>query len=534
MADQPYDLVIVGAGMAGCTLAGKIAEQGVNPSTGEPLKIALFDRGPYFKGRSNPGYGHPIRRQMFTNISNDFRGKYMVRTGLPPGKKRKVPLRPDDEVYTQGVPAIFGGGTLHYTALTRVPREVDFDVWVDETGADWSYQNLKPFADQITRDFNIHARPKELLSRLDHLVRDAAQSMGYQPHDATIAKKNCLLSGYCDGTNMCKYDARQGSFLVYLPLAEERNVQMIPDARVERVVIERVGAQARVTGVEYTQNGIRQRLETSRVIVSCGNYGTPPLLYQSGYGPRELTYGDPVVENRNVGANTDNRPQARGPVGIFDEPLSDGEFRHEGAYYIFHDLNPDHRLERVSISMSATKAPYPERVALGAEAPQFGRSHKEFMRDFGNSQKMTRARQEITRQSRSLLQLVRPRRVHGWINEWGEQIYPGHESSIVKALEQGREVAYEMFKKMGAREILGMDRPIRVHHLEAFVGSCIVGTDPRNSVVNPDFESHDVDGLFICDASVVPRSATQGYAGTVATVALFGASRIVESHFKRG
>jgi choline dehydrogenase-like flavoprotein len=52
--------------------------------------------------------------------------------------------------------------------------------------------------------------------------------------------------------------------------------------------------------------------------------------------------------------------------------------------------------------------------------------------------------------------------------------------------------------------------------------------------VNPHFESHDIDGLFICDASVVPRSATQGYAGTVATVAAFASRRIVERHFKRG
>ena len=66
MADQPYDLAIIGAGQAGCTLAGKIAQKGVNPTTGEPLKIALFDRGPYFKGKPKPGYGSPERRRMFT------------------------------------------------------------------------------------------------------------------------------------------------------------------------------------------------------------------------------------------------------------------------------------------------------------------------------------------------------------------------------------------------------------------------------------------------------------------------------------
>ena len=156
------------------------------------------------------------------------------------------------------------------------------------------------------------------------------------------------------------------------------------------------------------------------------------------------------------------------------------------------------------------------------------------MRDIWNTEKMTQARRDLTRECRSRVELVRPSKHRGWINEWGEQMFAGHHPDIVKPLEQAREIVYEMLKKMGAKEILGMDRPIRVYHLEAFVGSCIVGTDPKRSVVNPYFESHDIDGLFICDASVVPRAASQGYAGTVATVALFGASRIVERHFKRG
>ena len=44
MPEQAYDLAIVGAGQAGCTLTGNIAQKGVNPTTGEPLKIALLDR----------------------------------------------------------------------------------------------------------------------------------------------------------------------------------------------------------------------------------------------------------------------------------------------------------------------------------------------------------------------------------------------------------------------------------------------------------------------------------------------------------
>ena len=147
---------------------------------------------------------------------------------------------------------------------------------------------------------------------------------------------------------------------------------------------------------------------------------------------------------------------------------------------------------------------------------------------------MTPARREIAKRCISRLSLVRPRNIHGWINEWGEQIYPGHDPGIIKHLEQARELTYELLKKMGAREILGMERPIRVHHLEAYVGSCIVGADSSRSVVNPYFESHDIEGLFICDASVVPRSATQGFGGTVATVALFGASALWNGTSREG
>ncbi len=534
MPEQAYDLAIVGAGQAGCTLAGNIAQKGVNPTTGEPLKIALLDRGPYFKGKPNPGYGAPERRQMFTNISLEFRNRYVFRTGLKSGGKRKIPLKPGEESFLQGTAAIFGGGTLHYTAITRVPYPVDFQVWAEETGADLGYQTLKPFAEQITRDFNIHARPEAMMTRADHLFRDAAQSMGYSPVDATIAKKNCLLSGYCDGPNMCRYDARQGSFVAYLPIAEERGVDMIPDTRVERVLFEKKGAQVQVKGIEYTQNGVLHTLEVPRVLVSCGNYGTPPLLYRSGYGPRELVGNELVVENRNVGRHTDNRPQVPGPIGIFDEPVSDGEFHHEQAYYVFHDQNSDHRYERVGFNIRAHRIPYPHQVALAAEGSGFGRQHKEFMRQYADSSEMTKARREMASQTRSSIELVRPRTIRGWINEWGEQIYSGNDPAIIKHLEQGRELIYEMLKKMGAREVRGMDRPLRVRHLATYVGSCIVGADPKSSVVDPYFESHDIDGLFVCDGSTVPRTASQGYAGTVATLALFASSRIVERHFKRG
>lgn len=537
MAEKPYDLAIVGAGQAGCTVAGHIAEKGVNPQTGEPLRIALLDRGPYYRGEPSPGYGVPTRRRAFTNVTQDFLGRYRIRYSAPPGAKRKIPLRPGQELHSMGGPAIVGGGTLHYTAITAVPHPVDYDVWVGQTGTDWNYQNVGPFGEEINRAFNIHAKPEALLCRGDRLFRDAGRSMGYKMYEATLAKKNCIYSGYCDGINKCKYDARMGSFMVYLPIAEEHGVDVIPEAMVERILIEKTGAQARVKGLEYTAGGVRQVLEVSKVIVSCSTFGTPTLLYRSGYGPKELVEGTPIVENRNVGQRTDNRPTLDTLVGVFDEPLSDGEYHNgdvAGAYYMYHDLNSDKHLERIEITVMADELPAPDRAALRSAAPEFGKDHKEYMRDYGTPNSMTRTQREILSRCSVDISLVRPRSVRGWVTEWGEQIYQANDPSILKPLEQGRELAYELLKKMGAREVLGMDRPPRVRRLFTWVGSSQAGTDPKNSVIDPHFESHDIDGLFIADASAVPRGATQGFAGSVATVALFGASRIVERHFKRG
>lgn len=52
---DPYDLVVVGAGVAGIIVAAKIAQQGVNPKTGGPLRMALLERGPYSE-RGSPAW----------------------------------------------------------------------------------------------------------------------------------------------------------------------------------------------------------------------------------------------------------------------------------------------------------------------------------------------------------------------------------------------------------------------------------------------------------------------------------------------
>ena len=70
---ETFDVIVVGAGTAGTILASRIAENGVNPTTGDRLKGGLFEGGPYYLegGPLQPGIGDPWRRRLVTNIKGD-------------------------------------------------------------------------------------------------------------------------------------------------------------------------------------------------------------------------------------------------------------------------------------------------------------------------------------------------------------------------------------------------------------------------------------------------------------------------------
>ena len=159
---------------------------------------------------------------------------------------------------------------------------MDYRAWSEiHDLKDWTPANFKEAADEVVEMFNIHSRPDQLLTRGDLLYRDTAKSLGFNVVDSQVAKKNCLYCWGCEGSNFCKYDSRRGSFVAYLHLVEKHNVEIIANAEVQKIDIE----NRRATGVIYEQGGAQQRIQAPKIIVSCGNFGTPLVLMRSGYGP---------------------------------------------------------------------------------------------------------------------------------------------------------------------------------------------------------------------------------------------------------
>lgn len=106
-------------------------------------------------------------------------------------------------------------------------------------------------------------------------------------------------------------------------------------------------------------------------------------------------------------------------------------------------------------------------------------------------------------------------------------------SYVEKALEHGLKVSTELFKVMEA-EISPLAKPLhnqdtgRMNWNTAahIMGTCIMGDDPKDSVVNRWGRAHDVSNLWIVGSSVFPTSATSNPTLTLAALALRTAAAI--------
>ena len=513
--DAVYDVIIVGAGMAGCILAAKLIKRGINPRTGEPLRIALIEAGPYLGGPARPGYGIPLRRQIFTNIRSE--------------DSHKLPL-----VWPWGDGRLVGGSTFHWQAIVGLPTETEFAAWRNETGVDWSAELFEDALSEVKQVLNIHPAPDEALYEGQRRFREVSRKMGYEVRQLDHARKNCFYCGYCGEHQYCRYDARSSPAFSYLPGAEKLGVKVIPDAEVERVIIEKTGKRAIARGVWYGHGSSAKRVLADKIIVSCGTFGSSVLLKRSGYGPKEEIGIDLVVENPNIGKHVDAHPSGSMVGAYFDDPIKETNFGSVPGCYFFIESNANGD-DRLIVTDGMGEMAYPDQMALSEFAPEFGQGHKRFMR------------MASSRLGAIYLYVAKPKSVRGQISRDGVISYEVSHPSIFKKLQEGEVIAREILQKMGARRVsppavqqsstLIQTRSQGQAAMEGGtgheVGSCRAGVEPATSVVNANFESHDVEKLLICDGSVIPRVASIGCGATVASVAVFAANRMIANHFTR-
>ncbi|MCA1602121.1 MAG: GMC family oxidoreductase, partial [Acidobacteria bacterium] len=97
-----------------------------------------------------------------------------------------------------------------------------------------------------------------------------------------------------------------------------------------------------------------------------------------------------------------------------------------------------------------------------------------------------------------------------------------HHENDKKIVAHAKRKMKEILEAAGGEDIWTADRTA---HL---LGTCQMGNDPAESVVDKDCRAHDVPNLFICDGSVFPTSTAVNPSLTIEAIAARTADRIAE------
>lgn len=266
-----FDYVIVGAGTAGCALAGRLAE---DPN----VRICVIeaggsDRHPFI---STPAL---VAAAIGTRRLN-WRFETVPQAHL---NGRRIP-QPRGRV-------VGGSGSINGMVYSRGnPR--DYDDWAAAGAVGWSYAAVLPYflrtennQDLPASPYHGHGGPMNVMwprrpNRLNSDFIAATRSLGF-PATRDFTGETNEGVGFRQGViRGGRRETTAGAFL--RPALTRGNVTLYTDALVLRVLVE----QGRAIGVIYERHGLQGEVRAAReVILSAGTIQTPQILMLSGIGP---------------------------------------------------------------------------------------------------------------------------------------------------------------------------------------------------------------------------------------------------------
>jgi choline dehydrogenase len=282
------DYVVVGAGSAGCVLAGRLTE---DPS----VSVTLLEAGGPDRARNiavPAAFGQLFR----TAVDWDFA------TEPEPGCDNR-------EMYWPRGKVLGGSSSINAMIYIRGNR-LDFDSWRDAGCEGWGYDDVLPYFlrsegnERGSSEFHNGDGPLSVVDqRSPNVITRAYVAAAAQ---AGLPLNPDFNGAVHDGIGIYQATQRAGrrcsAATAFLKPARQRhNLSVVTGANATRVVVER----GRAVAVEALVDGRRQVFRADReVVLSGGAIGSPQLLMLSGIGPadelRALDIGV-VVDAPNVG-----------------------------------------------------------------------------------------------------------------------------------------------------------------------------------------------------------------------------------------
>ena len=521
------DVIVVGSGVAGALVAAELARAGARVTVLEAGdRVDREEAVARFRGSWRQDLASPFVTPAHAPVPDGE---------TPDGYLEQLGPVPYRAFYVRAV----GGTTWHWTGITPRFLPQDFELRSRyRVGRDWpfGYGVLEPYYARAEAELGVsgdsnddHGSPRSTrypMPALPMPYGDQVCRRRLAPHGVAVkvmpaARNSAAYAGRpaCCGAGSCSPICPVGASYsadVHAARAEKAGARLITGAVVHALD---VSADGSVRAVRWKDAGSGEHRVAARIVVlACNGIETPRLMLMSrsertplGIGNATGQVGRYLMDHPTLVIGyrlTEPMYRGRGPqiVSTIDTHR-DGPFREQRAavkYNLSNALNP------IGISVEALESERNWsgiRHALRGAAVFGGEIVAEFeqLPDPANQVMLSATRKDP-------LGLPVP------------AIRYGYDAYTQEGLRASGAFLKRVIGLMGGRIIEG--HSIGHQGSQHLMGTTLMGTDPRVSVVNADCRVHQHSNLYIAGSSVFPSSGTANPTLTIAALSLRLADRL--------